>query len=723
MSTKPPVVLKSRYYLDHFDEMIDFVLARYDHALEPQHRAFVDEFRSLGLDARCLYVRFANRKGRIFYREYLRYPEVADLGAAVDELGRSGFVGTPGSADFRELLVLQTRATLAEWSKERAGASLVKPPRLSSAKKRDLVRFLLENVPFDDCFPPESLPAYLVQQRLVELDYFPFLYFGTLRSGLTTFALRDLGVVKPAGFKTDFEARFETLETATAAFRYARAIERIEGAEPSELRALADEAARWSAVEDPEVEALRHRAIHRLGRQLERAGEAEVALATYRLSDQFPATERAVRLLFQNDDREQAATLLARLIENPSCDEELLFAEDFYERKFQRKRVGRLTAVLRDARVIQLDESSRDRPEAAAVRFFKKEGAEACHTENVVWNQLFGLLFWDLLFEAEDAGIHNHFERKPQGLRSDAFYRRTRDRVDAILARPRETWIERLRATWEGRKDTPNRLFPWDAEVFEQTCRLVELAPAGALKFILEGMAKNHRTARSGFPDLMMVRDSQVSFVEIKAEGDTIRRNQLAQIERLREAGLAVEVARVQWTVDPDQEYVVVDVETTGGSSQWNRITEIGAVRMRGEEILEEWSTLVNPGRRIPIKIVELTGITDEMVREAAPFAAIADEFRDFVGDAVFAAHRARFDYGFVREEFRRIGQEFRLPTLCTVTASRRCFPGLASYGLANLCRELNIPLESHHRALCDARATARLLAKINAQRLRSTKV
>ncbi|MEM9016043.1 MAG: 3'-5' exonuclease, partial [Verrucomicrobiota bacterium] len=144
----------------------------------------------------------------------------------------------------------------------------------------------------------------------------------------------------------------------------------------------------------------------------------------------------------------------------------------------------------------------------------------------------------------------------------------------------------------------------------------------------------------------------------------------------------------------------------------------IGAVKMKGGRLVEEWSTLLNPGRRIPKKIVSLTGITDEMVSDAPVFAEIADEFRAFLGDAVFAAHRAAFDYGFIREEYRRIGEPFSAPSLCTCVSMRRCFPGLASYGLANLCREFNVPLENHHRALADARATAQLLLRINERRL-----
>lgn len=105
------------------------------------------------------------------------------------------------------------------------------------------------------------------------------------------------------------------------------------------------------------------------------------------------------------------------------------------------------------------------------------------------------------------------------------------------------------------------------------------------------------------------------------------------------------------------------------------------------------------------------------MVADAPPFAEIAEEFREFMGDAVFVAHSVRFDYGFIRQEYGRISENVRRPTLCTVVAMRKFFPGLSSYGLAYLSEYFWISLEKHHRALCDAVATAGLLKLVNAKR------
>ena len=174
----------------------------------------------------------------------------------------------------------------------------------------------------------------------------------------------------------------------------------------------------------------------------------------------------------------------------------------------------------------------------------------------------------------------------------------------------------------------------------------------------------------------------------------------------------------MDYRFDPEQDYVVVDIETTGSWSSGDRITEIGAVKVRNHQIVEEWHSLINPQRPIPAKIVELTGITNQMVQDAPLFHDIADSFIAFMGDGIFVAHNVNFDYGFLSYEYERLERRFRFPKLCTCVGMRRRYPGHKSYGLGKLCATYGIALDDHHRALCDARAAARLLNLINKKRV-----
>ncbi len=159
--------------------------------------------------------------------------------------------------------------------------------------------------------------------------------------------------------------------------------------------------------------------------------------------------------------------------------------------------------------------------------------------------------------------------------------------------------------------------------------------------------------------------------------------------------------------------YVVVDIETTGGNSKNGKIIEIAAFRLENGEITDEFVTLINPERNIPPFISNMTGISSEMLEDAPKFYEIAKRLVEITEDAVFVAHNVSFDYGFIASEFARLGYHWQREKLCTVQQSRKIFPDLPSYSLGNLCESLNIPLEDRHRAMGDARATVILFKRI----------
>ncbi len=156
--------------------------------------------------------------------------------------------------------------------------------------------------------------------------------------------------------------------------------------------------------------------------------------------------------------------------------------------------------------------------------------------------------------------------------------------------------------------------------------------------------------------------------------------------------------------------YAVIDIETTGGSARHERITEIAVYIHDGSQVIEEYSTLVNPERNIPYFITSMTGITNEMVEDAPKFYEVARKIVELTEGKVFVAHNAMFDYSFVRQEFGMLGYNFKRPLLDTVSLSRKLLPGHRSYSLGNLCKDLGIEINGRHRASGDAMATVRLL-------------
>jgi DNA polymerase-3 subunit epsilon len=154
--------------------------------------------------------------------------------------------------------------------------------------------------------------------------------------------------------------------------------------------------------------------------------------------------------------------------------------------------------------------------------------------------------------------------------------------------------------------------------------------------------------------------------------------------------------------------FAFVDLETTGTHAGGDRITEIGIVRVAREHDavrVSEWSTLVNPQVPIPPAIQALTGITDRMVAGAPSFDAVAGDVDAQLHGCVFTAHNARFDYGFLKHAFARLGRAFTARVLCTVRLSRRLFPEGEGHGLDALIARHGLDVEARHRALGDARA------------------
>ncbi len=162
-----------------------------------------------------------------------------------------------------------------------------------------------------------------------------------------------------------------------------------------------------------------------------------------------------------------------------------------------------------------------------------------------------------------------------------------------------------------------------------------------------------------------------------------------------------------------DQLYTVIDVETTGKGILGNRITEICIVQLQGNEIRDKFTSLVNPEQNIPPFITGLTGIDNDMVRNAPKFHEIAERIIEMTTGAVFVAHNVNFDYNVVRGEFKNLGYTFTRKKLCTVRLSRKLIPGLFSYSLGRLCSSLDIPLVDRHRAEGDTDATVILFQRI----------
>ncbi len=711
-------VLPAKYYLTHFFEFLQFLETHYQSCFEAEHKAFLEDFLSLSEDAQCVYVRMINRKAQVFSaKEFSKYKEIEAPQVALQELKANGFAENIVEAEKELLFDYLTKPELRKWLK----AAGVETP--ASIARDELSNLAMTSI---DVLMLSLLPTagdLVLPSRQEELQYLLFLYFGKIQSGLNLYTLRDLGIRQASNFRTEFRPRFESLQLAKNEFWFSKRLQQLNEEDCEEDYDQWIDAALAQNTLPASTDLLKHQLLFDLGRLLEES-DPDLAKKAWASCRQHPARERLARMLFKIDRKDEAKAILEAIVDDPVSEEELLFAEDFQARKFQSQKRGALTELLMNSREMPLSDAYFKKPEMGVAAHFESRGDKAYFTENYLWNALFGLLFWSELYESENTAIFNPFERSPADLIGPEFYKKHETAIEAKLAmlkQGKKAELEILKTVTK-HMGTLNDIFVWQNDLAEMVLEFLRASTEKDLAMILRQMAKAYHLFHSGFPDLLLIQNGVARFIEVKAEGDVLRSNQLSKIKILSDARYEVEVLRVRWEVDPNQIYVVVDLETTGGTANFHRITEIGAVKIQAGQVIEEYQTLINPGRPIPSNITGITGITNEMVKGAPRFEDVADRFDEFTKGCIFVAHNARFDYSFIQKEYQRLDRTYVRPTVCTVSSMRKNFPGLASYSLGNLTEHFGIPLEQHHRALSDAKAAAELLLMINAKREEESK-
>lgn len=697
-------VLPPLYYQTHFFEMLEFVEKHYGNLLGPKEQHFITSLKSFSISAQCVYVRMVNRKGVVFDKnKFSKYSEIENLESAFSELASAGFTRPPLESDRLEILQFLTKAQLMHWLKAHdvvAAKSLGRDQLIALAQTR------LSDLKI------ETLPSrhLTVQQKTEELEYVMFLFFGKIQMNLSLYTLRDLGIRQSQTLKDRFVPRYTKVQEAQSEYFL--------------IKSLSEDWSLWTEerIQDlftktanlqtstKNAENLKGEIFYALGEYWAET-QIEKALEAWKHSNSPLAREKMSRALYKLDRIEDCQKLLEEMQHEPRSDEELLFAEDFYLRKFNKKKKSAVTEILHNAQEISLSEAYLKRPEAGVMKYFANQGVKATFSENNLWSSLFGLIFWTELFESENSKLHNPFERSPSDLAGPEFYTNHEAAIErklALLTQPEliEKEILKTVASNYGRL---NDLFHWSPELGENILGFIHKSQTADLAKVLRALAKNYDRLRAGFPDLKVEKEDGLHFIEVKAEGDSLRPNQLSRLRLLKEAGFGVEVLRVRWESDPNQVYVVVDVETTGGTANMHRVTEIGAVKIQNGKIIDEFQTLINPGRSIPGFITQLTGISNDMVKEAPKFSDIAEKFLAFTEGAIFVAHNVKFDYSFIQREFQRCEIEFVRPMICTCAGIKKIYRDIKSYGLKNLTTHFNITLTQHHRALSDARAAAEL--------------
>ncbi len=706
--------LPEKYYLTHFEEFIHYIESSSAHLLNDKCQHFIAQFRSLDHNAKCMLVRVLNRKSAFVERTSLQYQEIENPNDALNELRRAKFIARINKHTFSEFITNLNKQALIELAQV---SHLDKPNK--SAKKDAWFNFVNHQIQYDEVKKHAVTQSFYYFNLVHDFQYLLFVYFGHLGGALNQFSMRDLGIMKTRTQSNRVSAHFDSMQDAQSAFFHCQQYASCKNLPADQAPLFAEQLLKCPQPYGTLATEKYHHTLYKTALQLENSDALYLTLLSK--SEHPSAVEKLIREKHKLGEHDFCKTHLSEIIKEPPSETLLLFAQDFLARKYHKKRTSILTDMLKSGPTsLGIDEAYIGSVEHGVKDYYARQGVTSYFSENKLWRALFALTFWFELFEHEKSGHHNGFSYLPYLLQENRFYSELGDEIEATLARfeNTQTWLTHIAQMCEQHKGQATGLFSWQAQLHNVLCEFIQAAPTAALINQLRKIAQNFKQYSDGYPDLVVFKEDGVYLEEIKSPGDSLRRNQLITIQSLIESGFKVVIQATHWQVDPNQSYVVVDIETTGGKKEHHRITEVGMVRIENGNIVDTWQSLVNPMRHIPNAITQLTGIDDAMVKDAPVFADLANEIAKFTQGAIFVAHNVNFDFGFIKQEFARLNQPYHRAKLCTVKLARKHLPGHASYSLGKLCHSLNITLENHHRALDDAQAAAQILLLVNKQRV-----
>ena len=548
------VILPPKYYLDYFWFLLEFVQRLYGHILDESELNFIKNFEALSEDAQCLFVRMSNRRGSFFRTQKLSYAEIEDIAAALYELTDSQLIENLSenhTSYSEEVLNLFTKE---EWLKMTPKTTMP----LRSLKKPELIRFLSIEFGFENLVQGINEAEAVVKIGAeVEVMMFKFLFFGNRHADMTEFVIRDIGMVNFERFREDsytahFANRAEAEQKLMVSLTNETFFELKESAQPPED--IYHWFMNWNASLNDLSEVARpsyDRLVNKIGLYLERQKLPQQALVVYQLTDQIPARERRARLFQKLGLIDEATALCEEIATAPQNADERFFAIDFQEKLSNTKKrtVKSVTKMLQDAQSVKIPISFRRRVEQGVVEHFLEKGSQAVHAENYPWRGLFGLVFWDIIYDTNVQAIHHPLQRAPSDFYKIDFFikRETALRQRLLELSDTSIFLEHIEKIFTDKFGIANVLVDWSDVLLLLVQIIVKNLTVNQLSEILIEMGRNLRENTHGFADLMVWDESGLALIEVKSPTDHLSAQQLHWLQFLENIGVQARVLRVEW--------------------------------------------------------------------------------------------------------------------------------------------------------------------------------
>ena len=549
MSENQTPELTPKYYRDNFNYLLDFVVDKYKEILQENEWRFLRKYNALNEDAQCLFIRFANRKGLFFKTAKLSYAEIENIDEQLQILIEKGFIEPLTrlhTAYFQDICKLATKTELLK---------ITQTPGIKSASKEKVIEHIASELKAEEFIEKYSLTTEAIKVNFeYEVTFLKFLFFGNRYMDMSEFVVRDLGLIQYYQHDDDkLVARFETRKDAEEKWMISDQSEIFEqlkkeasGAEIYNwFLTLNDAIKDLSEVAKPSLERLKLKTA----RHLERLNLLEEAITIYALCNIPQANERRIRCLFKLGQKEETLALCDHLIEHSTNEEERLFAKDFSDRvRSKNTREKKLTTKkLHEAERITIPAMYRGQVELGTIAHYINEGKYAIFAENHLWRGIFGLTFWDIIFDPSLVSFHHPFQRRPSDLHLPDFYEKRKEQIHELLESftSTEELTYFMGNNYIKHLNLANPFVIWVEGMWESIKIATQFIPLSTLKEILLHISKDITENSRGFPDLFVWDEQDYEFIEVKSPTDSLSNRQLYWLGYFEEKGVNARVLRV----------------------------------------------------------------------------------------------------------------------------------------------------------------------------------
>jgi len=531
-----------------------YVETKYHDLLIDIESDFITQFKKLKEDSQCLFIRMVMRRGVYFKLETLQYKEITNLSKAISALKRKKFIrelNSRSADNLEELLPFFTKKDLfsiaAETKLEKAPKSLGKPAlinHLLQAKRSKIFRAISTQF------------TVFREEKLEEVERLFFLFFGSSHRDISEFVVRDLGYRSFENHQLHqltpyFKTREEIDQKWTVNTWYKSVKERLQKEESLLIVFESTKKLVETTIIDtlPATRSL-ERMLIKLGRDLERAKEYEQALWAFQQSDYPPSNEREIRVLAKMKRVEEAIEKCQTLQATTAHAEEYYFALDFGNRLKDKKSKKSTTEKQNAARSVTISQSYKYQVEMGALEHLVLEGWNGMFSENLLWNSLFGLLFWEEIFDDQQDAFHHPFQYSPSDWRSEDFYLKRSEAINQKLdmVEDHQAFTQHLETVFKLKYGTSTPLIIWYEELLEHLILFTDCLTSEQIIRILTEMARNPKSNTKGFPDLFVWKTDTYRFIEIKSPNDKLSAQQLYWLDLFEAIGIESEVLNIKFS-------------------------------------------------------------------------------------------------------------------------------------------------------------------------------